>query len=40
MSEERYVKKVFENTPEGNSSLVKPRKRWLEGVENDLKMWC
>jgi hypothetical protein len=36
MSEERPVK-VFKNTPEGKRSVEKPRKRWLDDVENDLK---
>jgi hypothetical protein len=31
------VKKVFKNTPAGKSFIGKPRKRWLEEVENDLK---
>ena len=33
----RTVKKVFKNSPEGKRSVGKPRKRWLEDVENDLK---
>jgi hypothetical protein len=37
MSEERTVKKVSENTPEGKRSVESPRKRWLDDVENDLK---
>ena len=37
MSEERTVKKVFKNIPEGKRSVGKPRKRWLDDVENDLK---
>jgi hypothetical protein len=36
MSGERTVK-VFENIPEGKRSVGKPRKRWLEEVENDFK---
>ena len=35
--EERTAKKVFKNTPAGKSFIGKPRKRWLEDVENDLK---
>jgi hypothetical protein len=31
------VKNVFENTPEGKSSVGKPRKRWLDDVKNNLK---
>jgi hypothetical protein len=37
MPEERTVKKVFKNIPEGKMSVGKPRKRWLDDVENDLK---
>jgi hypothetical protein len=37
MPEERTVKKVFKNIPERNRSLRKPRKRWVDDVENDLK---
>jgi len=36
MSEERTVKKVFKNIPK-ETSVGKPRKRWLDDVENDLK---
>jgi hypothetical protein len=39
MSEERPVKEVFLNTPEGKRSVEKPRKRWLDDVENDLRKW-
>ena len=37
MPEERNVKKVFKNFPEGKRSVGKSRKRWLDDVENDLK---
>ena len=37
MPEEGSVKKVFKNTPEGKRSVEKPRKRWLDDVENDTK---
>jgi hypothetical protein len=37
MPEERTVKKVSENIPEGETSVGKPRKRWLDNVENYLK---
>jgi hypothetical protein len=37
ISKERTVKKMFKNTPEGNTSVGKPRKRWLDDAENDLK---
>jgi len=31
------VIKVFKNFPEGKRYVGKPRKRWLDEVENDLK---
>lgn len=31
------MKKVFKDIPEGKRSFEKPRKRWLDAVENDLK---
>ena len=34
---ERTVKKVFKDIPEGKRSFGKPRKKWLDDVENDLK---
>ena len=37
MSEDRTVKKVFKNIPEEKRSIGKPRKKWLDDVENDLK---
>jgi hypothetical protein len=37
MPEERTVKNVSKNIPKGKSSFGKPRKRWLDGVGNDLK---
>jgi hypothetical protein len=30
MSEERTVKNMFKNTPEGKGFVEKPRQRWLE----------
>jgi hypothetical protein len=36
MPEERTVKKVFKNIPEGRRSVGKSRKRWLDDVENNL----
>ena len=38
--EERSVKKVLKNIPEGKTSVGKPRKIWLDDVENDMKKWC
>jgi hypothetical protein len=40
MPEERTVKKVFKNIPEVKWSVGKPRKRWLDYVETDLKKMC
>lgn len=34
---ERIVKKVFENIKEEETSVGKPRKRWLDDDKNDLK---
>jgi len=34
---ERTVKEVFKDIPEGKRSFGKPRKKWLDDVENDLK---
>jgi hypothetical protein len=39
MSEERTLKKEFKNIPEGKRSVGKPRKRWLDNVENDVNKW-
>ena len=36
-SNEITAKKMFKDIPEGRRSFVKPRKRWLDDVENDLK---
>jgi hypothetical protein len=40
MIEERSVKKVFKNTSHGKRFVGKPRKRWFEYDENDLKKEC
>jgi hypothetical protein len=37
MPEERTPKKVFKHTPERKRSIGRPRKRWLDDVENNLK---
>ena len=37
MPGDRAVKKMFMDTPEGRRSVGKPRKLWLDYVENDLK---
>jgi hypothetical protein len=31
------VKKVFKDIPEGKISVRKPRKKWLDDIENYLK---
>jgi hypothetical protein len=36
LPEERTVKIVFKNIPEGERSLGKPRKKWLEVGEKQL----
>jgi hypothetical protein len=35
--EEKTVKNMFKNNPERKYSVEKPRKRWLDDAENDLK---
>jgi hypothetical protein len=37
VSEKRTVVKVFNNIPDGKRSVEKPRKRWMNDVENYLK---
>jgi hypothetical protein len=37
MPEDRTVREVFKNIPEGKRSIGKPRKRLLDNVENYLK---
>jgi hypothetical protein len=31
------IKKTFESKPEGRRKVGRPRLRWLDDVENDLK---
>jgi hypothetical protein len=40
MSEERSVRKVFKNNQEGERTFGKPKKRWLDDVQNGLKKIC
>ena len=37
MPEERTVKKVFKKAVEEKRAVLKPRKRWFDDTENDLK---
>jgi len=37
MSEERVVKRLHQNTPEGSSSVGRPRLRWMDDVREDLR---
>jgi hypothetical protein len=37
MPEERAVKRVFKNIPEGKSYVGKSSKKWLDNVQNYLK---
>jgi len=37
MDQGRTVKKIFESKPEGSIRRGRPRFRWLEGVEEDLR---
>jgi hypothetical protein len=34
----RVVKKIFEIKPEGRRKVGRPRLRWLDDVENDLRV--
>jgi len=33
MSEERVVKRLYQNTPEGSRSVGRPRLRWMDDVK-------
>jgi hypothetical protein len=37
MSDDRTVKKVFVGKPDGRRKAGRPKLRWLESIENDLK---
>jgi len=37
MDQERTAKKIFESKPEGNRRMGRPRMRWLEDGEKDLR---
>ena len=37
MSKERVVKRLYQNTPEGSRSVGRPRLRWMDDVEEDLR---
>jgi len=37
MSEERVVKGLYQNTPEGSRSVGRPRLRWMDDVTEDLR---
>jgi len=37
MSEERVVKRLYQNTPEGSRSVGRPRVRWMDDVREDLR---
>ena len=39
MSEERVVKRLYQNTPEGSRSVGRPRLRWMDDVREDLRGW-
>jgi hypothetical protein len=38
MEEDRMVKRIFEAHPGGRRKTGRPRKRWLDDVEEDLKI--
>jgi hypothetical protein len=37
MSDDRTVKKIFLGTPNGRRKVGRPKLRWLDCVENDMK---
>ena len=37
MSEEREVKRLYQNTAEGSRSVGRPRLRWMDEVRKDLR---
>ena len=37
MSEERVVKKLYQNTAEGSRSVGRPRLRWMDDAREDLR---
>jgi len=37
MDQGRIVKKIFESKPEGSRRRGRPRMRWLEDVEKDIR---
>jgi hypothetical protein len=38
IEEDRMVKRIFEGHPGGRRKTVRPRKRWLNDVEEDLRL--
>jgi hypothetical protein len=37
MAREKGVKRIFEDKPGGRRRVGRPRLRWVDGVENDLR---
>ena len=37
VSEERVVKRLYQNTAEGSRSVGRPRLRWMDDVREDLR---
>jgi hypothetical protein len=37
MSEDRVIKKLYMSKPEGRRSVGRPKMRWLDDVEEDLR---
>jgi hypothetical protein len=37
MSEDRVIKKLYMSKPEGRMSVGRPKMRWLDDVEEDLR---
>jgi hypothetical protein len=38
MDQRRVVKKIFDSKPNGRRDVGRPRLRWLDDMENDLRV--
>jgi hypothetical protein len=38
MDQRRFVKKIFDSKPEGRRKVGRPKLRWLDDMENDLRV--
>ena len=40
MSEEREVKRLYQNSAEGSGSVGRPRLRWMDDMREDMRRMC